>query len=61
LANRVAHELRNSITVVGGFARRVYEKTPDNDANKKYLQMMVDEVKLLEHKVSKILKIEDDT
>jgi signal transduction histidine kinase len=61
MANRVAHELRNSITVVGGFARRVYEKTPDNDPNKKYLQMMVDEVKLLEHKVSKILRIENDT
>lgn len=61
MANRVAHELRNSITVVGGFARRIYEKTPDNDPNKKYLQMMVDEVKLLERKISEILRIEKDT
>ena len=60
MANRVAHELRNSITVVGGFARRVYEKTLDNDPNKKYLKMMVDEVKVLEHKVSEILRIEKD-
>ena len=61
MANRVAHELRNSITVVGGFARRVYEKTPADDPNRKYLQMMVDEVKRLEHKVSEILKIDYDT
>ena len=60
MANRVAHELRNSITVVGGFARRLYESTTDNDPNKKYLRMIVDEVKRLEHKISRIIKIEND-
>ena len=60
MANRVAHELRNSITVVGGFSRRLHERTPDNDPNKKYLRMIVDEVKRLEHKISRIIKIEND-
>ena len=37
IANRVAHELRNPLTVIGGFSRRIYEKTPNDDPNKKYL------------------------
>jgi len=60
IANRVAHELRNPLTVAGGFARRMYEKTPDNDPNKKYLQIIVNEVMSLENKLSEIIKIEDE-
>jgi PAS domain S-box-containing protein len=58
MANRVAHELRNPLTVVGGFARRICEKTSDNDPNKKYLKVIVGEVMALENKVSEITKTE---
>jgi PAS domain S-box-containing protein len=60
IANRIAHELRNPLTVIGGFARRIYEKTPDDDPNKNYLRIMMKEVVVLEHRVSEIIKIEDD-
>ncbi len=58
MANRVAHELRNPLTAVGGFARRINEKTPVGDPNKKYLQMIVEEVATMESKVSEITRIQ---
>jgi hypothetical protein len=57
IANRVADECRNSLTVVGGFARRLYENTPDDAPDKEYLDIIVKEVKALENKVSEIVKI----
>ena len=60
MANRIAHELRNSLTVVGGMALRAYEKSTDNGPDKGYLNVIVKEVKTLEDKVSEIVKIVDD-
>lgn len=58
MSNRVAHEVRNSSTVIGGFARRLHEKTPDSDPNKKYFLIMVEEVMALESKISKLIKVD---
>jgi PAS domain S-box-containing protein len=58
MANRVAHELRNPLTVVGGFARRINEKAPADDPNKKYLQMIVEKVITMESKVSEITRFQ---
>ena len=60
IANRVAHELRNPLTVVGGFSRRMYENTPNGDAKKKYLKIVVEQVKALEDKISEIIKIQNE-
>ncbi len=60
IANRVAHELRNPLTVVGGFARRLNEKISDDDPNKRYLEIIQREVKVLETKVSEIIRLEED-
>jgi len=57
MANMVADECRNSLTVIGGFSRRLYKKTPDDDPRKKDLGIIVEEVAALESKVSKIVKI----
>jgi hypothetical protein len=38
----------------------LYEKTPDDDAKKNYLRIMMEEVIVLENRVSEIIKIEDD-
>ena len=59
MANMVADECRNSLTVIGGFSRRLYKKTPDDDPRKKDLGIIVEEVAALESKVSKIVKIEN--
>ena len=60
LANRVAHDLRNPLTVVGGFSRRVYEKISDDDPNKRYLEIIVEQVKTLEDKISEIIKTQNE-
>jgi signal transduction histidine kinase len=60
IANRVAHELRNPLTVVGGFSRRMYERTPDDDPSKKYLKIIVEQVRALEDKISEIIKIQNE-
>jgi len=58
ITNRVAHDLRNPLTVVGGFARRINKKASADDPNKKYLQMIVDEVMTMESKLSEITRIQ---
>ena len=58
IANRVAHELRNSLTVVGGFSRRLNEKTSEDNPDKEYLEIIFREVQVLERKVSEIIKLE---
>ena len=57
MANRVAHEIRNPLMAIGGFARRINEKTPDNEPNKKYLEMIVERVMIMEKKVAEITNI----
>ena len=60
MSSRVAHELRNSLTVVGGFARRLHEKITDDDPDKEYLRIIVDEVRTLEDRVSSIIKMGEE-
>jgi PAS domain S-box-containing protein len=57
IANRVAHDFRNPLTVIGGFTRRLFEKTPDEDPNKKYLKIVLQEVMILESRVSDTIKM----
>lgn len=59
MANRVAHELRNPLTVVGGFVRRMERNVKNSDPNKQYLNIVLAEVMVLENKVSEIIKIEN--
>jgi GAF domain-containing protein len=56
MSNRVAHELRNSLTVVGGLARRLHEKPLLNDLSREYLRIIFEEVKTLEEKISNLIK-----
>jgi len=57
MSKRIAHELRNSLTVVGGLARRLHGKSSENDPNREYLKIIFEEVKTLEKKVSKLIKL----
>jgi hypothetical protein len=45
---KVAHEIKNPLTSVGGFARSIYRGTSDDDLNKKYLEVIIQEVERLE-------------
>ncbi|MBN1103833.1 MAG: GAF domain-containing protein [Deltaproteobacteria bacterium] len=55
MSNRIAHELRNSLTVVGGLARRLHEKSSENDLHRRYLEVIFEEVKTLEEKVTNLI------
>jgi GAF domain-containing protein len=57
MSGRIAHELRNSLTVVGGLARRLHEKSTNNDLDRDYLRIIFEEVKALEKKVSNLIKL----
>jgi GAF domain-containing protein len=57
MSNRIAHELRNSLIVVGGFARRLEKKSIKNDPTTKYIEIILEEVKILEEKVSTLIKL----
>ena len=59
MANRVAHELRNPLTVIGGFVRRLQDRIPDDDLSREYLEVILSEVMVLERKVAEIIRIED--
>jgi len=44
----MAHEIRNPLITVGGFARRLCDSLPENDPHRKLAQIIVDEVARLE-------------
>ncbi|RLB28081.1 MAG: sensor histidine kinase, partial [Deltaproteobacteria bacterium] len=48
----------NSLTIIGGFSRRLYEKTPEDDPHKKDLRGIVEQVMILDERVSKIIDFE---
>ena len=50
----VAHEVRNPLLSIGGFARRISNKTEEGDPAKKYLHAIIKDVERLEKMVNDI-------
>jgi signal transduction histidine kinase len=48
MSSKMAHEIRNPLTSIGGFARRVSKSLKANDQNKDYLEIIVRETERLE-------------
>lgn len=59
MSRKIAHDLRNSLTVIGGLARRLHEKPSGHNPQKEYIEIIMDEVKVLEDKVSNLIKLGD--
>jgi signal transduction histidine kinase len=55
LTSDVAHEIRNPLTVVGGFARRLEKRLVDNTKEKDYARIIVSEVGRLERILKDVL------
>jgi len=56
VAASVAHEIRNPLTAIGGFARSVLDSLSADDRNRPRLQIVVDEVRRLEGILTEILQ-----
>ena len=48
MTHQIAHELRNPMTIIGGYARSALKRTSAQDANYKNLQIIVSEVERME-------------
>jgi signal transduction histidine kinase len=56
LSATIAHEIRNPLVSIGGFARRLYRTIPDDAPDKRYTQTIMIEVSRLERILSDLLK-----
>jgi signal transduction histidine kinase len=61
LTANVAHEIRNPLTLVGGFARRMSKKHAADDAERKYLDIIISEVDRLESILMNVLTFSKET
>ena len=57
MMDELAHELRNPLTSIGGLARRVRENLSEKDRNKKYLDLIIQEVTRLEGMVKDLVEL----
>lgn len=57
MVDQIAHEIRNPLTSIGGFTRRVYERLQENDPGKRYMEVVLEDVKRLENMISKLIDL----
>ena len=57
MMGQVAHEIRNPLTSIGGFARKVYGRLPEDDPNKKYMEMIIQDVTVLESMIKQLIEL----
>jgi len=55
ITSQLAHELRNPMTVIGGFARSFLRKADANQADNEYLRIMVKETERMENVLNNVL------
>jgi len=58
MLDEVAHEVRNPLVSIGGFARRVYDNLPEGNPNRKYMEMIIEDVATLERMIKQIVEIQ---
>ncbi|MDD5087221.1 MAG: PAS domain S-box protein [bacterium] len=56
VAANVAHEIRNPLTAVGGFARSVYASLSEGDKNRRKIEIILEETDRLEEMLSSLLE-----
>jgi signal transduction histidine kinase len=61
MAEGLAHEIRNPLVSIGGFARRISKQVPPDDALRQYVDVIVDEVGRLEKILRQMFDYTGDT
>jgi signal transduction histidine kinase len=56
MAEGVAHEVRNPMVSIGGFARRIHDRLPEGDPLREYAEHIIKEVERLETMVGDIVR-----
>jgi signal transduction histidine kinase len=56
MAEGVAHEVRNPMVSIGGFARRIHQQLPEGDPLKEYASHIIKEVERLETMIEEIVR-----
>ena len=57
MMDQVVHEIRNPLTSIGGFARKVYGNLPEGDPSRKYMEMIIDDVAILENMIKQLIEL----
>ena len=57
MIDAAAHEIRNPLTSIGGFTRRIYERLPDDDPNKEYAKVIIGDVARLEDMIRQLIEL----
>lgn len=57
MIDAVAHEIRNPLTSIGGFARKIYKKLPQDDPNREYIKMIIDDAARVENMIRQIVEL----
>lgn len=57
MMDEVAHEVRNPLVSIGGFARKVRERLPEGDPNKKYMELIIQDVAVLESMIKQLIEL----
>lgn len=60
MADRLTDEIRNPLTSIGGFARRMLKSLPEDASNRKYMERVIEDVERLEQMVNRLVKFEPD-
>ncbi len=55
MATSIAHEIKNPLVSIAGFARRLHKKIPDQSREKTYIQIITKEIERLEEIVNNVL------
>lgn len=61
MMEEVAHEVRNPLVSIGGFARKVYAGLPEDDPKKKYMEMIIQNVAVLESMIKQLIELKTMT
>ena len=57
MMDEITHEIRNHLTSIGGFARKVYGKLPEGDPNRRYMEMIIEDVARLENMIKQLVDL----